>query len=100
MEFHGNDKRNPNPHHLYAIHDEEEEDVFKFGISDAPIGEDGQSSRMREQINFLNKAVGWLRFVAEVLLFNIEGRERALEEEQKAVEEYFRKHGHYPRGNQ
>jgi hypothetical protein len=63
MRFHGNSNKNNKEHHLYAIHDVEEEDVFKYGISSKPIDEDGYSSRMREQVDFLNRAVGWFRFL-------------------------------------
>jgi len=48
MRFHGNSNKNNKAHHLYAIHDVEEDDVFKYGISSKPIDEDGYSSRMRE----------------------------------------------------
>jgi len=41
MNFHGNSRQSTKEHHLYAIHDKEEADVFKYGISDKPIGEDG-----------------------------------------------------------
>ena len=59
MGFHGNSKRNEKEHHLYSIYDKEENDVFKYGISDKSIGEDGYSKRMREQVDYLNRAVGW-----------------------------------------
>lgn len=59
MNFHGNSRQNTKEHHLYPIHDKEEADVFKYGISDKPIGEDGYSQRMREQVDYLNRAVGW-----------------------------------------
>lgn len=62
MGFHGNSRDNPKAHHLYAIYDTEENDIFKYGISDKPIGEDGYSRRMREQVGYLNRAVGWLRY--------------------------------------
>jgi hypothetical protein len=58
MAKHGNSLNNDKEHHLYAIHDRKEKDIFKYGISDKPIGEDGYSARMREQINYLNAAVG------------------------------------------
>jgi len=49
MNFHGNSRKNTTQQHLYAIHDKEEADVFKYGISDKPIGEDGYSQRMRDR---------------------------------------------------
>lgn len=67
MEFHGNSRKNDKEHHLYAIHDEEESDIFKYGISDKPVGEDGYSQRMREQVDYLNRAVGWIRYFAVIL---------------------------------
>lgn len=58
MGFHGNSRKNKKAHHLYAIYDKEENDVFKYGISDKSIGEDGYSQRVREQVDYLNRAVG------------------------------------------
>ncbi len=62
MKPHGNSKKNENEHHLYTIHDTEENDIFKYGISNEPIGKDGYSPRMRRQVDFVNAAVGWLRY--------------------------------------
>lgn len=45
MSRHGNSLNNPNPHHLYKIIDREDNDVFKYGISDDPIDEDGLSKK-------------------------------------------------------
>jgi len=67
MKFHGNSKQNNKEHHLYGVYDSEENDVFKYGISDKKIEEDGYSSRMREQVDYLNRAVGWLRFFQKFL---------------------------------
>jgi hypothetical protein len=99
MRFHGNSNKNNKEHHLYAIHDVEEEDVFKYGISSKPIDEDGYSSRMREQVDFLNRAVGWFRFFAEVLVRGIPGRTKARQLEDEYIEVYHQKHGRNPRGN-
>jgi len=55
---HGNSSENDKPHHLYAILDKEENDVFKYGISDNPIDERDSSDRMRNQVNYRNRAVG------------------------------------------
>ncbi len=99
MSFHGNSNKSNKEHHLYAIYDLEEEDVFKFGISDKPVGEDGYSLRMREQVNYLNKAVGWMRYVAEVLVSRIIGRKKARQIENEYIDAYHAKHGRNPRGN-
>lgn len=99
MSFHGNSKKNNRDHHLYAIHDSEEEDIFKYGISDKPIGEDGYSRRMREQVDYLNRAVGWLRFFAEILIRGIAGRKKALKIEDEHIDAYRERHGRNPRGN-
>lgn len=99
MRFHGNWKKNPRDHHLYAIHDAEENDIFKYGISDKPIGEDGYSSRMRDQINYLNRAVGWVRFFGAILIFGIKGRSKARQLEDEYIGVYKEKHETNPRGN-
>lgn len=97
--FHGNSKRNPKPHHLYEIIDSEDDEIVKYGISAETIEEDGYSSRMREQVNFVNLFVGWARFFARVVLRDIPGRERAEEIEQEYIEAYRKKYGRKPRGN-
>lgn len=99
MGDHGNSLQNPNPHHLYEIRDVEEDDVFKFGISDDPIDKDGLSKRLRMQTTYLNRAVGWLRFVGKILLKNIAGRARAKEIEEEYIDQYFEQNGRKPRGN-
>ena len=38
---HRNSNTNMEPHHLYEIIDKVDDDVFKYGISCGPIGEDG-----------------------------------------------------------
>lgn len=99
MKFHGNSKQNDKEHHLYEIYDREEKDVFKYGISDKKIEEDGYSARMREQVDYLNRAVGWLRFFAKILIQGIFGKEKARGLEDEHVDEYREKHGRNPRGN-
>lgn len=99
MAIHGNSKKNQNEHHVYAIYDAEEEDVFKYGISDKPIGKDGQSRRTREQVEYLNRAVGWFRYYALLLFRGILGRPKALEIEQECIDAYEKKCGRTPRGN-
>jgi hypothetical protein len=99
MAKHGNSLNNKKEHHLYAIHDRKEKDIFKYGISDKPIGKDGYSSRMREQINFLNAAVGIIRYVGEILIKGIIGRKKARQLEDEHIKAYERENGRKPRGN-
>ncbi|MEN0003596.1 MAG: hypothetical protein AAF798_05615 [Bacteroidota bacterium] len=99
MPVHGNSRKNKKKHHLYAIHDQEEEDIFKYGISDSPIGKDGYSKRIREQVNFLNSAVGWLRYIGEILVQSIAGRAKARALEDEYIENYEKENGRKPRGN-
>ena len=99
MHQHGNSLQNPNPHHLYEIRDEHENDVFKYGISDDPIEQDGLSKRLRNQVDLLNRAMGLLRFVGNVLLKNIAGRAKAKEIENEYIDQYFEQNNRRPRGN-
>ncbi len=96
---HGNSYENDKQHHLYAILDKEENDVFKYGISDNPIDERDSSARMRDQVNFLNRAVGWIRFIAVILIRNIQGRVKARELEDAHIADYQEEKGRRPRGN-
>lgn len=79
---HGNSNKNTKPHHLYEIRDKEEDDIFKYGISDNQIDDDGLSRRIRRQLTILNAAVGWLRFFANILKTDISGRKKAKQLEQ------------------
>ncbi len=99
MDFHGNSRKNKRDHHLYAIHDVEENDIFKYGISDKPIGKDDYTSRMREQVDYLNRAVGWFRFFAQILVRGIKGRPKARQLEDEHIYAYKEKHGRNLRGN-
>lgn len=99
MENHGNSLSNDNPHHLYEIRDSIEDDVFKYGISDDPIERDGLSKRIRIQIDYLNRAVGFDRFSGKVLLKNIPGRAAAKAKEDEFIDRYFDEQGRKPRGN-
>ena len=87
------------PHHLYEVFDSEEKDIFKYGISCDELQSDGSSPRANRQVDFLNRAVGWLRYFARILLTAIPGRKRAEEIESKYIEEYKNVHGRNPRGN-
>jgi len=41
VKIHGNSLDNDKPHHLYEIHDKEDGELLKYGISHDPIDEDG-----------------------------------------------------------
>lgn len=99
MKVHGNSLKNFNPHHLYKIVDKEDDDIFKYGISDDPIEADGLSGRLRDQIRFLNLAVNEERFIGVIIQKNIDGRVKAKEIEDKYIDEYIIKWGRRPRGN-
>ena len=99
MRLHGNSLYNSNLHHLYEIRDKKENDIFKYGISDDPIEEDGLSKRLRIQINYLNLVVNEERFEGEVLITNIKGRKKAKELENLYIDTYRSKNGRNPRGN-
>lgn len=97
--MHGNSKKNPNPHHLYGIFEEETGKVFKYGITDDPLCKDGLPSRARKQVKLFNLAAGFLKFVARVLLSGIAGREKAEKIERKYIEDHEKKYGFKPPGN-
>ncbi len=62
--MHGNSKKNPNPHHLYGIFEEKTGEVFKYGITDDPLGKDGLPARARKQVTIFNLAAGFIKFIA------------------------------------
>ncbi|MCA0237844.1 MAG: hypothetical protein LCH81_15820 [Bacteroidetes bacterium] len=99
MSEHGNSNQNDKPHHLYEIRDSVDDDVFKYGISHDPIGDDGYSNRMRTQVDFLNLGVKWLRFFARILLMDIPGRKEAKRIEKEHIVKYREENGFSPRGN-
>jgi hypothetical protein len=68
MSRHGNSLKNDKPHHLYEIRDKKESSVFKYGISDDPIDNDGLSDRLRRQVNFMNLVAGFARFIGKILM--------------------------------
>lgn len=96
---HDNSHDNDKPHHLYEIWDETEAETFKYGVSAKPIGEDGLSSRMREQLTLLNLATNILRYIGRILHFNIPGREEAERMEDEYIDAFEEKYGRKPRGN-
>ena len=91
MTRHGNRNDNNNPHHLYEIRDSVDDDVFKYGISHDLIDEEGQSNRMKVQVNFLNLGVNWLRFFGQILLFNIPNKKEAKRIEDVHIQTYKNK---------
>jgi hypothetical protein len=99
MKGHGNSNDNSKPHHLYEIRDSVDDDVFKYGISHDTIDDEGQSNRMKVQVNFLNLGVNWSRFFAQILLMDIPGKKEAKRIEEEYVENYKKQNGRRPRGN-
>ena len=96
---HGNSNKNNLDHHLYELRDRVDGAVFKYGISDKSIDADGLSDRMREQLDFLNLAVGWLRYFGRILMTGIKPRVKARRLEQDHIDAFEKEHGHLPRGN-
>ncbi len=77
---HKNSYENEELHHLYEILDRDRnDDVFKYGICCKPIDENGTSSRMREQVNALNRIDKWVRFFARIIIRDIPGKRAARE---------------------
>lgn len=68
MKRHGNFNDNDAEHHLYEIYDQERDDIYKYGICGDPLNKDGSSPRANTQVKEFNRAFGWLRFLARVLL--------------------------------
>jgi URI fold toxin 2 len=99
MKPHANSHQNQEEHHLYEIFDTVADDVYKYGISCEPLNPDGSSPRANRQVREFNRLVGFLRFLARVLLTGIGGRKAAEKKEDSAIEAYERKHGRRHRGN-
>jgi URI fold toxin 2 len=97
--MHGNAKNNQNPHHLYDIFKIEDKDIWKFGISDDPIEEDGLSARVRDQVEEWNMAAEYRKFDAEILLTDIPDRVTALNMELRYINAYYEQHGRNPIAN-
>jgi len=98
-KYHGNDLDDPSDQHLYAVYDHEEKKLFKFGLSNKPIGANGKCSRMEEQERAGNLWSNSIRYVARILIRVISGRRRGRAAEDDAVRKYAAKHGQLPRGN-
>lgn len=96
---HDNSHLNDKPHHLYEIWDNEEIEVFKFGVSANLIGADGLSKRIRVQLETLNLAANYIRYTAQILLIDIPGRAEAERIERERIESFREKYGQKPRGN-
>lgn len=96
---HGNSNKNDNDHHLYEIWDSKEEKVYKYGISNDPVEDDGLSKRVRNQLTLFNNLVNWMRFVGRILIRNIPGRKKARVLEDEYIKVYKEKYGEKPRGN-
>ena len=99
MRNHRNSYENEEKHHLYVIIDRLNDDVFKYGISCKSIDKDGTSSRMREQVNLLNRIDKWSRFYAKILISDIEGRKEAKLLEAQYIQVHEKIYGEKPRGN-
>ena len=54
---------------------------------------------MTEQEDYLNRAVGWSRYKAIIIIEDIDGRIEALAIEQAYIDTYSSKYGRNPRGN-
>jgi URI fold toxin 2 len=96
---HGNSYKNTKLHHIYIIFDKQDDDIYKYGISHDPIDADGQSSRLRDQLDLYNRIAGWSRFYGEIIEHNIEGRLKARLREQELINAYKNTHGNRPKGN-
>ncbi len=92
-KIHSNSHENQEFHHLYALDDTENESVFKYGISDDPIEEDGISKRIRSHLNLYNLIAGTLRFVGRIIEVNIPGRKAAEQTENDYNEKHYYKYG-------
>ncbi len=97
--FHGNSHQNISFHLIYEIWDSQEEEVFKFGITDDKIEPDGLPKRVRKQLQLLNLAVGWERYSARIVITDIPGREVAERTEDDFMDDFELKFGRRPRGN-
>jgi hypothetical protein len=96
---HGNAHTNMDPHHLYEIWDDQEQEVFKYGISKEPIDADGSSSRLRKQVGFLNIIAGFIRYIGRIIMTGIEGKEKAERIEDEYTDAFEQKYGRLPKGN-
>ena len=96
---HGNSHENEGEHHLYEIYDEKRKGVYKYGISGKPLNQDRTSPRANEQVRYLNRAVGWCRYIANILKTCIAGRLKAEMLEREYIEAFLKEKGYRPPGN-
>lgn len=96
---HGNSHKNENLHHLYEIWDTQEEEVYKYGISDDPIEDDGLSARLCYYFSLFNLVANFFRFIGKIILTNIDGRKNAERIENEYINDHQVTYGHRPRGN-
>lgn len=99
MKIHGNSLQNKDKHHLYEIIDKDENDTFKYGISGETLNEDGTSPRAKQQETIFNLVVNKNRFTSQVLITEIEGRQKAKQLENEHITAYEKINGSKPRGN-
>lgn len=99
-KIHGNSHANKDLHHLYEIWDNQDGEVFKYGISKDPIGADGLSKRLRLQLNLYNLIAGFIRYIGRILIFNIDGKEKAERLEDEYIDTFVEQYGRMPKGNQ
>ena len=97
--FHGNDKRNTNPQHRYEVFDHEAQEMYKTGISGAPLSATGESARANKQVRRLNRDAGSERYSATVAEPSVPDRRTVLDKELKRVQEFVEEKGRAPRGN-
>ena len=69
----------------------------KAGLALPP---DGTSRRANRQLRDYNRAFGWIRFLARILLTGIPGRREATQVEDNYIDAYRQKHGQKPPGNE
>lgn len=96
---HGNSHENMNPHHLYAIDDIQEDDLFKYRVTDDPLEADGLPARLSTQLYLYNIVANFVRFVGRIILTDIPGRAMAEQIEDEYIAQYELEHGRRPRGN-
>lgn len=99
MAKHGNSNESEAEHHLYEIRDRRFGGVYKYGICGKPLLKDGTSPRANEQVNYLNRAMQWSCFFAEIVLIGIPGRAKAKQVENEYIALHESLYGHKPQGN-
>jgi len=98
--MHGNSNSNPDEHHLYGIFEVETNELYKYGISNQPLNDDGSSPRANQQLSVFNQLFGYIKFYAKVLINKISGRIEVKKLENTYIANHIAKFGKPPRGNQ